>query len=73
MALMLGSLYDALVSVAVDPDKARKAAEEAAGYKNRITKVETDLTLLKWMIATNIVLTFGVLTAVVPMLVRMTR
>ena len=50
MALMLGALYDALVSGGVAEDKARKAAEEIATYDNRFAKIEADLTLLKWMV-----------------------
>lgn len=61
MALMVGSLYDALRSVGVDDEKARKAAEEVAGYDNRVGKVEADLTLLKWMVGTNVALTVAIL------------
>lgn len=61
MALMLGSLYEALKGAGADESAARKAAEEVAGYENRLAKIETDLTLLKWMVTTNIALTLGVL------------
>jgi hypothetical protein len=54
MALQLGALRDALESAGAPTDK---AAEEAAGYENRLAKVESDLTLLKWMVATDIALT----------------
>ena len=33
MALMMGSLYEALKSANVEDDKARKAAEEVADYQ----------------------------------------
>jgi hypothetical protein len=59
--MMLGNLYDALVSGQVPEEKARKAAEEAAGYENGIAKVEGDLSTLKWLVGTNIALTVIVL------------
>ena len=68
MAVMLGDLYDALVSAHVDQDKARKAAAEVAGYENRIVAVEGKLdrldgrvTRLAWMVGTNMALTLAVL------------
>lgn len=50
MAMMMGSLYDALVSANVPEDKARKAAEEVATFETRFAKIDTDLTVLKWMV-----------------------
>jgi hypothetical protein len=71
MALMLGSLYDALITANVPGDKARKAAEEAAAYENRLTTmageigdVKADLRLLKWMVGFNTALTVAVLTLI---------
>jgi hypothetical protein len=44
------------------PDEiARAAAEEAAGYENRAGKIETDLTVLKWMVGTNMAMTSAIL------------
>jgi hypothetical protein len=48
---MMAKLYDALRAGNVPDDKARAAAEEAAGYENRAAKIETDLAIVKWMIA----------------------
>jgi hypothetical protein len=31
-----------------------------AGYENRFAKLESDMTVLKWMVGTNIALTLGV-------------
>jgi hypothetical protein len=50
MATMIPELYDALKSAGAPDDQARKAAEVVAGYDNRFAKIETDLTLLKWMV-----------------------
>jgi hypothetical protein len=75
MALELGALRDALVDAGADPDKARKAAEELAGYENRfdaidrrlaefsdrLTAVEGKVSLLTWMIGFNLVMTVALL------------
>jgi capsule polysaccharide export protein KpsE/RkpR len=41
MALQLGALRDALIDAGAKADKADKAAEEVAGYENRLTKLTT--------------------------------
>lgn len=68
MALMVGSLYDALKSAGVDDEKARKAAEEVAGYDSQIGQLDRKLTvldgrvnLLQWMVGTNIAISVGIL------------
>ena len=47
---MVGKLHEALTKAGADASSAREAAEEVANYDNRISKVEADLTLLKWML-----------------------
>lgn len=61
MALMIGSLYDALKAAGASDEAARKAAEEVATYDGKVQKTEGDLTLLKWMVGTNIALTIAIL------------
>ena len=61
MATMIAELYDALNSAGAPDDQARKAAEVVAGYENRFARIETDLTLLKWMVGFNLAITIGVL------------
>lgn len=68
MALMVGSLYDALKSAGVDDDRARKAAEDVASYDSQIGQFDRKVTildgrvnLLQWMVGTNIALTIAVL------------
>jgi phage shock protein A len=61
MTIMMARLYDALRAGNVPDDKARAAAEEAAGYENRAARIDTDLTVLKWMIATNLSMTIAIL------------
>ena len=54
MAMMLSKTYEALKAAGTPDDKARDAAEEIAGYDNRLVKIEADLTLLKWMLGLNL-------------------
>jgi hypothetical protein len=61
MALQLGYLRDALVSAGADEEKARKAADELAGYDRELADVRSDLKVLKWMAGSNLALTLGVL------------
>ena len=61
MALQLGALREALIDAGAGEDKANKAAEEVATYETRLASIDTRLTLLTWMVATNIVITLGVL------------
>jgi hypothetical protein len=41
MALQLGALRDALILAGVPAEKANEAAEEVAGYENRLTRLTT--------------------------------
>jgi hypothetical protein len=61
MALMLGALRDALVAAGAPDDKAQKAAEEVAGFENRLAKLEADMSLLKWMVGANIAVSLIIL------------
>ena len=61
MATMIAELYDALKAAVAPDDQARKAAEVVAGYENRFARIETDLTLLKWMIGFNLAATIGII------------
>jgi hypothetical protein len=61
MALMMSKLYEALLEAGASEGKAREAAEEAAAYETRFQRVENDLSVLKWMVGTNIILTLGIL------------
>ncbi len=61
MALQLGALRDALVEAGASESKARAAAEEVASYETRLSSIDGRLSVLTWMVGTNIVLTLGVL------------
>ena len=54
MPLMMAKLYEALRAANVPDDAARDAAVEAAGYENRLSRLEADMTLLKWMVGFNL-------------------
>lgn len=61
MTTMITELYDALKEAGATDDKARKAAETVAAYESRFSRIEADLTLLKWMIGFNLAATLGVI------------
>jgi hypothetical protein len=57
--LMLGQLYAALRTANVPGDQARAAAEEVAGFELRISRIDSDLRIIKWMVGSLIALQFG--------------
>jgi hypothetical protein len=59
MAIMMRQLYEALRDAGASDENAAKAAEEVAGFENRLSGVETKLAVLQWMVATVIVLVLG--------------
>jgi hypothetical protein len=69
MTLRLGALHDALLHPG-DVELAKQAAEELAGYENRLGRIERDLTILKWMVGTSIALQFLVLGGIVSLVLR---
>ena len=60
MSLRLGALHDALLKPG-DAALAREAAEEVAAYQTRMQAIDRDLTVLKWMVGTDVALTIAVL------------
>jgi hypothetical protein len=60
MAVMMGNLYSALKQAGADEESARKAAEEVAGFENRISSLAADITLLKWMVGFNLAMTVAI-------------
>ena len=65
---MLSKTYDAFRAAGTPDDKAREAAEEIAGFEDRLTTVESDLKLLKWMVGFNLALSM----VIVALLLRLT-
>ena len=60
MATMVVEIYDALIEAGASEGKARAAASTLANYESRFNKIETELTLLKWMVGVNIGLTIAI-------------
>jgi hypothetical protein len=68
MPMLSAEVYDALTEAGASQEKARKAAEAVAGYESRfsafegrLTRIDGDLNLLKWMTGSSIALTIAVL------------
>ncbi len=61
MALMLSKTYDAFRAASAPDDKARDAAEEIAGFEDRLSGIESDVKLLKWMAGFNVALSLAIL------------
>ena len=60
MAVMMGNLYSALKQAGADEESAKKAAEEVAGFENRISTLASDITVLKWMVGFNLAMTVAI-------------
>ena len=50
MALMMGSLYQALRESGASDEVSRKAAEEVADYQKRLSEIRSDLSLVKGLL-----------------------
>lgn len=61
MSLMLGKLYTALKGAGASEEDAQAASVEVAGYENRLAKIETDVAVIKWMLAFNLAATMTML------------
>ncbi len=61
MSTMIFEVYDALKDAGATEVKAKKTAESLANYESRFNKVESELTLLKWMVGFNIGLSVVIL------------
>ncbi len=61
MALMLSKIYDAFKAAGAPDDKAREAAEEIAGFEDRLSNIEPDVKLLKWIAGFNVALSMAIL------------
>jgi CRISPR/Cas system-associated protein Cas10 (large subunit of type III CRISPR-Cas system) len=58
---MIFEIYDALKEAGASEEKAKKAAEALAAYEFRFSKMDTDLTVLKWMVGFNLAISVSVL------------
>jgi hypothetical protein len=60
MAMMMGHLYSALKQAGADEESAKRAAEEVATYDARMNTIENRLSVLTWMVGTNVALTLAI-------------
>ncbi len=61
MAMVLSKTYEAFRAAGAPDDKAREAAEEIAGFENRLAAIEADMKLLKWMLGVNLAFSLAIL------------
>lgn len=61
MTTALMEVYDALREAGASEERSRAAAEAVANYEHRLSTLETDVKLLKWMAGFNIALSVAVL------------
>ena len=71
MALQLGALRDALIEAGAKPESAARAAEELASYERELADIRADIRLLKWIVGSNVALTFIMLGSVFALQVRL--
>ena len=62
MAIMLSSLYDALVEGGTSKESARKAAEEVASFDTRMHRIESTMRLHTWMLGIIIAVVISLVT-----------
>ena len=60
MTVMVTEVYDALIDAGATEAKSRKAAEAIAAYDSRLAAIDTRLSVLTWMVATNIGMTLAI-------------
>jgi hypothetical protein len=73
MTMMNSELYDALKEAGATEEKSRAAAASMAVYDQRFAKIETDLSILKWMTGTVIVLVIGGFSLILRLLLDVSR
>jgi hypothetical protein len=59
--MIIEEIYDAFIEAGASEEKALKAARAMANYETRISKIESDLSLLKWMVGFNLAMTVAIL------------
>ncbi len=58
--MIIEEIYDALIEAGAREEKAR-AARAMTNYETRISKIESDINLLKWMVGFNLAMTVAIL------------
>ncbi len=67
---MLSKTYDAFKAAGAPDDKAGEAAEEIAGFEDRLHGVESDVKLVKWMVGFNLALSMAIVALSLQVLAR---
>jgi len=57
--MLIEEIYDALIEAGASEAKAR--ARSMTNYETRISKIESDINLLKWMAGFNLAMTVAIL------------
>jgi hypothetical protein len=60
MTTMIAEVYDALCDAGASDEKARAAAQALAEYSRDIGEIKATMTLLKWMLGTNLAFTLAI-------------
>ncbi|MCA1662509.1 MAG: hypothetical protein LC648_10340 [Novosphingobium sp.] len=61
MATMIAEIYDAFRDAGASDEKARAAATALAEQDTRLSKIEADLSLTKWMVGFNVAMSVAIL------------
>jgi hypothetical protein len=59
--MIIEEIYDALIEAVASEAKARAAARAMTNYETRISKIESKLSLLEWMLGFNLAMTVAIL------------
>ena len=59
--MIIEEIYDAFIEAGASEDKARAAARAMTNHETRISKIESDINLLKWMSGFNLAMTVAIL------------
>jgi hypothetical protein len=59
--MIIEEIYDALIEAGASEAKARAAARAMTNYETRISKIESKLSLLEWMLGFNLAMTVAIL------------
>lgn len=71
MPLRMGHLYDALLSSGIDKSLAEKASEEVASYENKLSKMDTKLSVLTAIVTINTTISLAMLWILYNILARL--
>ena len=59
--MIIEEIYDALIEAGASEGKARAAARAMTNYETHISKIESDINLLKWMSGFSLAMTVAIL------------